>query len=220
MMSLFLFYYRKTMMKIPWLPSKMREALASLRQPMHPIMTLMRYGGICERGLNTNPSTASGSVSLTIQATHLWRFQPTDSCQVSLDLSFIIYKLAVVKLSIATGHDMQIYNCLGPWLHGGELARLPGWLGSWDSFDLILHEVSKPAYWAGWRARQNKHAKILLHFVSNWRALCIVMPCCFTLFALYACSAPRNQPGCWAGPLVLLLHESEPAQFAWSELAR
>ena len=28
------------------------------------------------------------------------RFRPTDSCQVSLDLSFIIYKLAVAKLSI------------------------------------------------------------------------------------------------------------------------
>ena len=41
------------------------------------------------------------------------RFRPTDSCQVSLDLAFITYKLAVAKLSIATGHAMQIYNCLG-----------------------------------------------------------------------------------------------------------
>ena len=32
------------------------------------------------------------------------------------------------------------------------------------------------------------------------------------LFRLYACSAFRKQLGCWAGPLELLLHESESAR--------
>ena len=40
------------------------------------------------------------------------------------------------------------------------------------------------------------------------------MPCCFALFALYACSASRKQPGCGASPLELLLHESEPARLS------
>ena len=43
-------------------------------------------------------------------------------------------------------------------------------------------------------------------------ALFIVMPCCFALFALYACSASRKQPGSRACPLELLLHESEPGR--------